>query len=115
MKTNAKTVDEYIRSLEGERRSAMETLRSLVFEAAPQAKESMGYGMPTYEYKGKICAFASQKNYMNFYVMNIPILDRYRDQLRHLNVGKSCIRFTKIEKLPLNVLRNILKESVQDK
>lgn len=115
MKSNAKTVDEYIRSLEGKRRSAMETLRSLVFEAAPDAKESMGYGMPTYEYKGKLCAFASQKNHSSFYVMNISILDRYRNQLRHLNVGKSCIRFTKIEKLPLDVLKNILKESVQGK
>ena len=72
----------------------------------------MKYKMPTYDYAGEgLCAMASQKNYISFY-MDVDSVAEHSDELSHLNVGKSCIRFTRIEKLPLDTIEQILKETV---
>jgi hypothetical protein len=44
--------------------------------------------------------------------MDVDSVAGHSDELSHLNVGKSCIRFTKIEKLPLDTVELILKETV---
>jgi len=101
-----KGVDDYLEGL------APERLRDLVFETVPDAQESMRYKMPTYAYAGEgLCAFASQKHYMSLY-MDVEILAEHKDELNHLNLGKSCIRFTTLEKLPLETVKQILRETV---
>lgn len=112
MKYNAQTVEEYLQQLEPERRSAIETLRALVFEIAPGAEESMRYGMPTYSRKAVFCAIASQKHYLSLYIMNTALVEKYKSRLKGLEAGKSCIRFKKLENLPLDVIKNMLKESL---
>ena len=71
--------------------------------------------MPTYEYEGEaLCAFASQKHYMSLY-MEPELVERHREELAGLSVGKSCIRFRKLGKLPLETVRTILHETVENK
>jgi len=104
---------EYLDKLDPQRRVALCQLRSLILNAAPDAVESMKYKMPTYMYRDAVlCAIASQKHYMSLYV-EPRILDRHREGLQHLNLGKSCIRFKNIEQLPLDIVRRILTETVQ--
>jgi len=107
-----KDVDAYLEGLTPERKEALEQLRELIFTTVPDAEESMKYNMPTYDYAGEgLCAFASQKQYMSLY-MDVDLVEEHTDELSHLNVGKSCIRFTKLEKLPLDTVEQILKETV---
>ena len=90
----------------------MEKLRELVLEVAPDAVETMQYRMPTYDYAGEtLCAFASQKRYMSLY-MDTQVVERHREQLQGLDVGKSCIRFKRLDALPLDVVELMLKETV---
>ena len=104
-------VDAYLQELAPDRRAALETLREIVFEVVPEAVETSKYRMPTYEYSGEmLCAFASQKRYMSLY-MDTGIVEKYRYRLARLNIGKSCIRFKKLEALPLDVVRLMLKEA----
>ena len=106
-------VDEYLAGLEPGRREALTTLRSLILEMVPDADETMKYRMPTYEYDGRaLCAFASQKHYMSLY-MDVELVEKHRAELIGLDVGKSCIRFRKLDKLPLDTVRQILSETVQ--
>jgi uncharacterized protein YdhG (YjbR/CyaY superfamily) len=106
-------VDQYLEDLEPERQSALTELRALVLGTVPGAEETIKYRMPTYEYEGEaLCAFASQKNYMSLY-MEPDIVERHREELAGLSVGKSCIRFRKLDKLPLDTVRTILHETVQ--
>ena len=106
-------VDAYLEDLAEDRREALEKLRSLVFEVAPDAAESIKYGMPYYEVGGALCAFASQKRYISLYIFDTEIVRRYREALQGLDVGKSCIRFRRIEQLPLEVIRSMLAEAYQ--
>jgi uncharacterized protein YdhG (YjbR/CyaY superfamily) len=106
-------VDEYLESLTPERRAALAELRSLVFEVAPDAVETMKYRMPTYEYGDSVlCAFASQKHYMSLY-MDTGIVEKHREELTGLSIGKSCIRFRKMDQLPLGTIKRMLEETVQ--
>ncbi len=108
-------VDVYLEDLVPERRAALSELRSLVFEAVPGVIETVKYRMPTYEYDGEVlCAFASQKHYMSLY-MDTGLVEAHRGELAGLSVGKSCIRFRKLEMLPLDTARAILLETLAQK
>lgn len=102
---------EYLSELPADRRAALAKLRRLIRTVAPEAKETMQYGMPAYELDGLLCGLASQKNYMAFYLCDTATVKAHREQLRKLNCGKSCIRFRKLEDLPLDVIRAILRDA----
>lgn len=106
-------VDTYLENLAPARRADLGPVRELIREVAPGAVETMRYRMPTYEYKGGIlCAFASQKHYMSLYV-DMNLVEKYRAELAGLSVGKSCIRFRKLEDLPMDAVRAILEETLE--
>jgi uncharacterized protein YdhG (YjbR/CyaY superfamily) len=106
------SIDEYFQNLNPERRSALETVRSLILETLPEATETMKYRMPTYELDEVVCAFASQKHYMSLY-MDTVLVEKYKPQMEDLSIGKSCIRFKRADELPLDVIKKILVETVQ--
>ena len=66
--------------------------------------------MPYYGYHGDVVAFAAQKNYFSVYVMGQRLTD-HRHELGKLDCGKGCIRFKKLEELPLDVLREIVRDT----
>lgn len=105
-------VDRYLEDLPAERQRALRRVRELIHEVAPDAGESMKYRMPTY-YLGEspLCAFASQKHHMSLY-MDVDLVAKHGAALAHLNVGKSCIRFKRLDDLPLDTVRAILVETL---
>ena len=113
MSGKTRKVDEYLKNLAPERQAALAKLRSLVFEVAPNAVETMKYRMPTYEYgDGVLCSFASQKHYVSLY-MDTDIVEKHQEELTGLSIGKICIRFRKMEQLPLDTIRRMLEETVR--
>jgi uncharacterized protein YdhG (YjbR/CyaY superfamily) len=112
MTRRSREVDAYLAGLPAGRKQALDTLRALILERAPQATESMRYRMPTYDDGRVICAMASQKHYMSLY-LDTEMVEKYSAALAHLNVGKSCVRFRKLEDLPLNVICQILDETLR--
>jgi uncharacterized protein YdhG (YjbR/CyaY superfamily) len=106
----AETVADYLGEVAPERREALETLRSLVFQVAPDALETMRHGMPAYDVGGKVlCQFASQKHYVSLY-LDPKIVDGYRRELAGLSLGKGCVRFRKLDRLPLETIERMLRE-----
>ena len=111
MKSSATTVPEYLAELPADRQTALKKVRSVIQKAVPQATESMQHGMAAYDLKGLLCALASQKNHMALYVCEADVVDAHRDSLGKLNSGKGCIRFAKLDELPLDAISHILKEA----
>ena len=106
-------VDDYLKPLGESRRTALSTLRQAILTAAPDADEMVQYGMPTYYQSGMICAFADRGTDMTFYVANARVLDRYESQLSRTTVETGCIRFRKLEDLPLAVIGKIVEDSIR--
>lgn len=128
----AKNVEEYMHLLPDDRRSIIETLDTIIREHAPSLTRSftynmLGYGLFPYKnYKGEIIqwpiiALASQKNYVSLYVCAVEqgkyVAESYKDTLGNVSVGKSCIRFKRIEDLHMGTLQNLLHhiEDLYDK
>ncbi len=122
--TKAKSVQEYIAAVPDERREVVVFLHDFIQKAAPNLKpyfahNMLGYGKFTYKnYKKEILgwpiiALASQKHYISLYVCAVDhgkyIAEKYKDTLGKVSVGKSCIRFKKIEDLNLGALEKVIK------
>lgn len=110
MDSDAATVDQYIDRLDDQRRAALTVIRSLILETLPEARETMRHRMPTFEIGDVICSLASQKQYISLY-MDSSLVAKYHQELAHLKPGKSCIRFRRLEQLPLETVRAILLET----
>lgn len=115
MRSEAKNVDDYLQDVPEDRREALEQLRELCLEILDGYDENMEYGMPSYKKSdGEIeVAFASQKNYISFYVLKEEVLNKHRETLKGLSVGKGCIRYTRPGKIDFNIVKQLLVDSRQ--
>jgi uncharacterized protein YdhG (YjbR/CyaY superfamily) len=112
MQSNAATVDAYIAEAPPERQPVMRAIRDLCRAHLPGYEESMRYGMVTYARSGEAeFAFASQKRYLSLYGMNLATLTPLRDDFTAsgAKIGKSCIRYSKPEKVNLEALARLLQ------
>jgi hypothetical protein len=111
--------------LSGDRRIAIESVRNVIRKNLPEGyEEVMNWGMITYQvpldiypdtYNGKplmYAGLASQKNHMAVYLTGIYMDDKikrkfeaaYRVTGKRYDVGKSCVRFRRLEDLPLELI-----------
>jgi uncharacterized protein YdhG (YjbR/CyaY superfamily) len=59
-----------------------------------------------------VVAMASQKHYMSLY-LDVSLVEKYKAELKHLDCGKSCVRFNMLADLPLETIKQILIETVE--
>ena len=125
MQSRADTVEQYLAELPDDRKTAIETVRRVVLENLPQGfEEAMNWGMITYQvplekypdtYNGQplmYAALASQKNHMAVYLTGIYMSEQGRREFeaaykatgKRCDVGKSCVRFRKLEDIPLPLI-----------
>lgn len=124
--TGAKTVDEYIAALPAERKEPILFLHALIQKTAPSLKPYFAYNMLGYgafkysNYKKEIIdwpivSLASQKNYMSLYICSVEngeyIAEKNKDRLGKVSVGRSCIRFKKLEDLNVEVLKEVIQKA----
>lgn len=110
MLSNFTNPDDYFNNLPTDRKEGLLKLRQVIKELLPHAEETMHYNMPTYKIGESFVALASQKNYMCLYVCYPEILEKFEGELKHLNSGKGCIRYKRAEDLPMDTIKNIVKE-----
>ncbi len=116
MISKAADVQRYIAELPAERRVAIEKLRRLCQWHLKAYEENMDFGMPVYKRNGVAeIAFASQKQYISFYVMKREVLDEFRSALPGAKIGKGCVRFAKPERIDFNVLSQVLSRTAESK
>lgn len=122
--TSAKTIAEYKRVLPKERREMIDAIDALIKKTAPKLKPNFSYNMLGYggfdyvNYKKElvkwpVIALASQKNYISLYICALEdgeyIAEKYKKELGKVSVGKSCIRFKKLNDLNLTVVKKLIK------
>lgn len=60
-------VDAYIAAAPAPAQPLLRTLRAIVKSEAPSAEEGLSYGMPYYEYHGRLAYFAVHKTHIGVY------------------------------------------------
>ncbi|MBS2016846.1 MAG: DUF1801 domain-containing protein [Deltaproteobacteria bacterium] len=122
------TPKQYIDNLAEPRRSDVAKLHALITKTVPKLEPvivmgMLGYGPFHYKYASgregdtaKICV-ASNASYISLYAMAADgdgwVAERYKDRLPKAKIGKSCVRFKKLDDLDAAALKALLKESAK--
>ncbi|HJW52831.1 MAG TPA: DUF1801 domain-containing protein [Burkholderiaceae bacterium] len=112
MNTTASTVGAYLRDLPPDRRVAMARLCSMIRRSARGVRESMRYGLAFYELDGPLFALESGRRHMSLYVAEKDVVLKHKDALQGVNAAKSFIKFSDLNRLPLDVVEKIVRDSV---
>ena len=88
-------------------------LRELIRAAAPKAEEKISYGMPFYEYHGRLVYFAGYKNHVGLYAA-LPADSKYSSELKKYMSAKSSLRFPLRDPLPVKLLEKVVKNRVRE-
>jgi len=140
MKIEAKNPEEYLEQLPTERKMAMQKLRNVILKNLPEGfQEIINYGMIGYVVphnmytKGYHCNpklplpfinIASQKNFVALYHMGIyadkKLLQWFQENYsKHckvkLDMGKSCVRFKKMEEIPYELIGKLCRKTTPQK
>ena len=129
MQSDATTVEDYLATLPDDRREALSAIRDTVNANLDDGfAEGMEYGMVTWgipleryptTYNGKplgVVSLASQKNHLALYLMCLYADDgledwfrqQYVDRGMRLDMGKSCVRFKRLDQVPLDVVGEVI-------
>ncbi|MFE2032189.1 iron chaperone [Streptomyces scopuliridis] len=110
VRSEANDVAGYLAEVPEERRDALVRLRRLCREELDGFGEVMAYGMPAYERDGAAeIAFASQKQYISFYLMRGDVREAFEERLAGQDMGKGCLRFRRPETIDFDLLRDLLR------
>jgi hypothetical protein len=133
MQSKATTVAEYLAALPADRRAALEAVRAVIRKNLPKGyEEGMQYGMIGYYVPHSVypagyhcdprqplpfASIASQKNHMALYLMCVYGNSAHAAWFRQawtaagkkLDMGKSCVRFKKLDDVPLDVVGQAIK------
>jgi hypothetical protein len=133
--SNAASVEEYLAALPPERREVVSKVRDLVRRNLPKGyNETMSsgmisYGLPLSRYPNTYnrqplgyVALAAQKNYYALYLMGPymdpkqgkQLADAFKNAGKTMDMGKSCLRFKKLDDLPLDAVGRIIASTPPD-
>jgi hypothetical protein len=139
MQSKATTVEKYLAELPEDRRAAIEAVRKVILDNLDSGyQEGMLYGMIGYfvpherypagyhcDPKQPLCfiGLASQKNHMALYMMCQYVYGSGENSFRaawtrtgkKLDMGKSCIRFKRVDDLALDLIAEAIRATPVDK
>jgi len=108
-----KNIDSYIASFSPEVQSILQKIRVTIRKAAPDAKETISYRIPTFTLEGKLVHFAAFKNHIGFYP---PVRgdEKLMKEIAIFAGEKGNLRFPLDKRIPYALIRKIVKVRVQE-
>ena len=135
-RSTAATVDDYLAELPPARRAVIAAVRDVVRGALPEGyEETMNWGMISYElplgryphtYNGRPLSYAALAAQKSYFALYLPIVYQDPEQearLRRefekagkkLDIGKSCLRFKRVEDLELEAIARLIASTPPEK
>jgi uncharacterized protein YdhG (YjbR/CyaY superfamily) len=105
-------VDEYISGFPVDVQKKLEQIRATIIKAAPDAEETIGYGIPTYKLHGNLVHFAGWKHHIGFYATPNGN-EAFREDLSVYKQSKGAVQFPLDKPLPLALITRIVKFRVK--
>jgi uncharacterized protein YdhG (YjbR/CyaY superfamily) len=106
------TIDGYLRQFPPEVRAKLAELRSVIRECAPDAREKISYGIPTFELEGNLVHFAGYAGHIGFYPGAAGIAN-FAKELAGYRTSKGTVQFPLDRKIPFALIRSIVKFRVR--
>lgn len=111
----AHEVEAYLAAVPEPARSTLEKVRAAIRAAAPaEATEAIGYGIPTFRYKGGLVAYAAFKKHCSFFPMSLAVLESLKDELKGYQTSKGTLQFPVDKPLPAALVKKMVKARVAE-
>ena len=112
-RTKFDNIDNYIASFPEETQELLERLRLTIRKAAPEAQETINYGIPTFTLKGNLVHFAAFKNHIGFYPTPSGI-ETFKKNLSAYDGAKGSVKFPIDKPIPFELISRIVKFRVKE-
>jgi uncharacterized protein YdhG (YjbR/CyaY superfamily) len=113
-KNNLNSSDTYIATFPNDIQEILIKIRKTILEKAPNAIESMSYGMPAYKTNGKpLVYFAGYKNHIGFYATPQGHTE-FSKELSKYKSGKGSVQFPIDQPMPLDLIGRIVEFRVNE-
>lgn len=110
--TTAKDIDDYIAGFPPDVQAILQKIRATIKAAAPEAQETISYGMPTFLLNGYLVYFAAYKKHIGFYPAPIGV-ERFKDKIAEYESGKGTLQFPLNRPIPYGLISEIVLFRVQ--
>jgi uncharacterized protein YdhG (YjbR/CyaY superfamily) len=111
----ARSVEEYLSRQAPEARAALEQLRATIRAALPDATEGIAWGMCAFKLDGRTAlCYAAFKAHYSLFPMSAEVISNHAEELGERAASKGTIRFAYGERLPVRLVRKIVKARVAE-
>jgi uncharacterized protein YdhG (YjbR/CyaY superfamily) len=113
MSPTAASVEEFLAAVPPDKRAALEDLRAVIRQAAPDATELINYGVPMFRLDGKnLVSYAAARDHCSFYVQSPAVLEAHADELTGFKTSKGTVNFTPDKPIPAATVTRIVKARI---
>lgn len=114
MKVDFKSVEQYIASFPQDTQILLKKIQEIIINNAPNAVESISYGMPAYKINGKpLVYFAGYKNHIGFYATPTGHI-KFTEELSVYKQGKGSVQFPINQPIPYELIKKIVSFRVKE-
>ena len=113
MQTVAKDIDQYISGFPPEVQAILNQVRATIHQAAPEAKETIKYAIPTFELQGNLVHFAAFQKHLGFYPVPSGMA-AFEQELAAYKQGKGSVQFPLNQAMPLDLITRIVQFRVAE-
>jgi uncharacterized protein YdhG (YjbR/CyaY superfamily) len=110
------TVDDYLAALPDDRRAVVEELRQTINSAAPEATETVAYGMPALRsHRGQfLVSYAAYKKHYSLFPASGAVVEALGEELTPYLAGKGTIQFPADRAIPAALVKKIVTVRVAE-
>jgi uncharacterized protein YdhG (YjbR/CyaY superfamily) len=111
----ATTIDEFLAPLPDAQRQALEHLRRVIGEAAPEATEAIAYGVPAFKLGGKsFVSLGAAKDHCSFYVQSPEVMQAFAEELAGFRTAKGTVHFTPDRPIGDDLVRRLVQARIEE-
>mgnify|MGYP002365984103 FL=1 len=111
MDSSVTTIDGYIELYPKNVQQILKKIRKTIQAAAPDAKEKISYGIPTFTLNGNLVHFGAYPKHIGFYPGAQAIVD-FKDKLKPYNTSKGTVQFQLDQPIPYDLIEEITRYRV---
>ncbi|MBA2306052.1 MAG: DUF1801 domain-containing protein [Acidobacteria bacterium] len=111
--TPPRNIDEYIAAFPDDVQEVLEKIRLRIRKAAPDAEETVRYGLPTFRLEGNLVHFGAWREHVGFYPTPTGI-EKFEKELSVYERAKGSVKFPLARPVPLALISRIVKFRVKE-
>ena len=112
-KVSPNGIDEHIAKFPKDVQEILQKIRATIRKAAPNAEETINYGIPTFTLEGNLVHFAGFKNHIGFYPTPSGI-EKFKKELSVYDGAKGSVKFPLNKPIPYTLISKIVKFRVKE-